>query len=129
MKFNNKEYHRQYYLKNKEKILARSREHYRKNKQKINERNRLYRKSKHGRIILLAKKFSVSYNEALRLLNIQRCEICGSGEVMATDHCHICNKVRGRLCYRCNRAIGALGDTVDLLEKAVEYLKTHTHKY
>lgn len=38
------------------------------------------------------------------------------------DHCHTTGKVRGLLCDACNRAIGLLKDSPDLLNKAIHYL-------
>lgn len=38
------------------------------------------------------------------------------------DHCHATGKVRGLLCDACNRAIGLLKDSPDLLNKAISYL-------
>jgi hypothetical protein len=65
-----------------------------------------------------------------------KCAICGTsnpvGEgnttkrltfAFAVDHCHATGKVRGLLCNPCNRGIGFLKDDVDLLAKAIKYLK------
>lgn len=57
------------------------------------------------------------------------CWVCGKKETtkdgyLHVDHCHKTGKVRGLLCGLCNRGIGALGDSIELLEKAIEYLKT-----
>ena len=57
------------------------------------------------------------------------CWICGKEETtkdgfLHVDHCHKTGKIRGLLCGLCNRGIGSLGDSLELLEKAVEYLKT-----
>lgn len=62
-----------------------------------------------------------------------RCDICGKEETaigshgavksLAVDHDHATGLVRGLLCNNCNRALGLFGDSVDLLLKAVEYLK------
>jgi hypothetical protein len=38
------------------------------------------------------------------------------------DHDHETGKVRGRLCYRCNTALGKLGDTEDSIRKVFEYV-------
>jgi hypothetical protein len=42
---------------------------------------------------------------------------------LSVDHCHTTGRVRGLLCHRCNRAIGLLGDSVDLLRQAIDYLE------
>lgn len=47
----------------------------------------------------------------------------GETKELAVDHCHETGRIRGLLCNNCNRAIGLLGDSVELLLKAVEYLK------
>lgn len=39
------------------------------------------------------------------------------------DHCHRSGKVRGILCAVCNKGLGLFYDRVDLLEKAIKYLK------
>ena len=62
-----------------------------------------------------------------------KCAICDKEETsihsltgtmfsLSIDHDHTTGKVRGLLCNRCNRAIGMLGDDVDTLLKAVDYL-------
>lgn len=42
---------------------------------------------------------------------------------LAVDHCHKTGKVRGLLCYNCNRGIGLLKDDYDIVQRAAEYLK------
>lgn len=60
-----------------------------------------------------------------------KCAICDKditffkteGKTMAyLDHCHKTGKIRGFLCPQCNTAIGLLGDTIEGLTKAIEYL-------
>jgi hypothetical protein len=59
-----------------------------------------------------------------------RCGICGkepSGEwhgdrMLNVDHNHETGEVRGLLCNQCNRAIGLLGDPVEKMQAAVDYL-------
>ena len=42
---------------------------------------------------------------------------------LAVDHCHETGKIRGLLCFKCNTGIGALGDSVEGLERALAYLR------
>lgn len=61
----------------------------------------------------------------------ERCKICGVGVGhgdnyrLAVDHCHTTGKIRGLLCNRCNRGIGFLQDDIQILEKAIEYLRSY----
>lgn len=41
------------------------------------------------------------------------------------DHCHDSLKVRGILCGNCNIMLGKAMDQIEILENAIEYLKTH----
>lgn len=88
------------------------------------------RESKHG----------LSVNELNAILNEQdgRCAICKrmfhADETPCVDHDHRCCSgrrscgkcVRGLLCSNCNAGIGMLGDNVDVLSNAVEYLAART---
>ncbi len=58
------------------------------------------------------------------------CLICKeppSGRVirLAVDHNHETGQVRGLLCVDCNNGIGRLGDSIELLESAIEYLSNY----
>ena len=53
-----------------------------------------------------------------------KCAICGIyKEVLDVDHCHKSNKVRKLLCNICNKGLGSFGDNIELMEKAISYLK------
>ncbi len=78
------------------------------------------------------KKYGLSEAEYNTLLarSDNRCEICNSPPkkyALSIDHDHKTGKVRGLLCYVCNKLlIGRLGDREDSVElylKASEYLK------
>lgn len=57
-----------------------------------------------------------------------QCPIClhflDGGKTPCIDHCHSTGVVRGVLCRRCNAAVGALGDDIAGLERALAYLKS-----
>ena len=53
------------------------------------------------------------------------CDCCGrrSEKSLVLDHCHVNNTFRGWLCEECNFGIGKLGDDIDGVKRAIEYLK------
>lgn len=84
----------------------------------------------------LRKTFGISlerYNEMLAEQG-SVCAICGEPESierngkprrLAVDHCHDSKKVRGLLCGNCNPMIGYAKDNIQVLTKAIEYLRSH----
>jgi len=86
------------------------------------------------------KRIKVSKKEYLELLNEQKelCKICGLPETskstrpdsqkinkrLAIDHCHKTNKIRGLLCHKCNGMIAFAKDSIDILQSAINYLKS-----
>lgn len=64
------------------------------------------------------------------LLNEQdnSCAICHrpfSAKGVSTprvDHCHNTGDIRGLLCHTCNAGLGQLGDTIERLRAALDYL-------
>ncbi len=57
-----------------------------------------------------------------------RCAICGKHQselkrALHIDHNHETKKVRGLLCMPCNSLLGYSYDNVEILKKAIEYLK------
>lgn len=83
----------------------------------------------------LVKRYGINEEIYQQILKKQegKCAICGSKKAtpidyknapqrLAVDHCHKTGKVRGLLCFSCNRALGYLKDDITLLKKAIEYL-------
>jgi hypothetical protein len=56
------------------------------------------------------------------------CACCGKVSPLNVDHCHSSGTVRGLLCTNCNIALGHFKDDVDLIRKAIAYLKHHGAK-
>lgn len=60
------------------------------------------------------------------------CDICGTdkhdGKGWQVDHDHTTGHLRGVLCFKCNTALGKLGDSVEGLMRAVRYLEQANHK-
>lgn len=56
-----------------------------------------------------------------------RCAICfreeKKGKALAADHDHQSGRIRGLLCYKCNLAIGLLGDDPEIVLQASVYLR------
>lgn len=56
-----------------------------------------------------------------------RCYICAAAcpsvKVLAVDHCHVTGRVRGLLCWNCNRGIGSFQDSPNFLRAAADYLE------
>jgi len=84
-------------------------------------------------------KYGLRVNEYEEMLEKQNysCAICktknpagegiNTGRLLsfAVDHNHTTGKNRGLLCNLCNRGIGFLKDSEEILQAAVDYLKYH----
>lgn len=130
--------HRLKYLRNREKILRRTREYSAKHRPWINAsakarallRNpeEFYRKSKahnlHASFGMTLEQFS-----SLVAACGGKCQICRRPETnprrksLSIDHCHASGMIRGLLCSRCNLAIGLFRDDPITIRSAVEYLE------
>jgi hypothetical protein len=53
------------------------------------------------------------------------CQCCKRVSTLCYDHDHTTMVFRGVLCKNCNAGIGLLGDSVEGVEKALNYLKEH----
>jgi hypothetical protein len=62
-----------------------------------------------------------------------KCALCGNlpkkGDELVFDHCHKTNTFRGYLHNSCNRSLGALGDDVKSLIRAINFLNMYEKKY
>lgn len=140
---------KEYYQKNREKILAKMktpevkerinikrREYYQKNKEKISAYTKGrrhcgykkygYRYDNHKRY----KKYKLTIQDVENMLLKQnnKCFICQkefTNNNYKIDHCHKSGLVRGLLCHLCNSAIGFLKDDTENLKRAIEYLKKY----
>lgn len=45
---------------------------------------------------------------------------------LAIDHCHTSDKIRGLLCKMCNYGLGNFKDSIELLQAAIDYLKSYS---
>lgn len=86
-----------------------------------------------NRVNDLRSKYGLTVKEHDEILASQgfKCAICRTenpggrnfNKRFQVDHCHETGRVRGLICWSCNVGLGKLGDTVESLERAVEYLK------
>jgi hypothetical protein len=85
---------------------------------------------KNQRASSLRNSYGITPEDYERMYEEQegRCGCCGEPSketYLCVDHCHSTKEVRGLLCRMCNKSIGGLGDTVEGLQKAIDYLNTH----
>lgn len=127
---------RAYYLKNRDKFLARNKAYYEQNKDRfyINNRNyylnNLGRVRKYNRNSYLSRTHKLTLEEFEALLSQQGnvCAICGTDTpgggraVFSVDHDHETGQIRGLLCHGCNVGLGHFLDDPQLLLKAADYL-------
>lgn len=135
-----REKERQYRIRNKDKIAERSKAWYEANREKYGRKKRIKivrtieEELRQRRNWVLKNKYGISFTDYEYLFEKQKgvCAICGeppdggeSTKMLCVDHCHKTGKVRGLLCHKHNSAIGLLGDNVELVRKALEYLLTN----
>lgn len=120
----------EYYKGNKKKISIKGKAYYKLNKKEVNKRNRENHIKNKERDDFMARihHYNLSEVEFKALWEKQKgyCAICGvslKGNKYHIDHDHMTEKVRGILCTKCNRGIGLLKDSVELLSNAVRYLE------
>lgn len=79
----------------------------------------------------LKYKFGITEEQYDKMLADQQncCAICKSSESgdkrssrLSVDHCHSTGKIRGLLCSACNKAIGLMGESQEILGSAIRYL-------
>lgn len=101
--------------------MKNSRQHYKNNRS-------------HAQSTKLFKKYGITLADFNLLLAAQNgvCKLCKKEEknprkfgiqLLAVDHCHKTNKIRGLLCSLCNRGLGFFGDDPHILRAAASYLE------
>lgn len=104
-----------------------SKEWYQKNKERKRELSQKYKHIKKSQD--LERTYGITMDEYKQMLEDQNhvCKICSkpqsTNRSLCVDHCHTTGKVRGLLCDSCNRGLGMLGDNVESLSTALQYLK------
>lgn len=138
--FNQKEWGKKYYLKNRNKIINYAINRYKniteEQKIKRKEYKKKYNNSLEGKIMHNKNshknninKYKISFSEYQNLVQKQNnlCAICNekclTGNNLSIDHNHITGKIRGLLCRKCNTGLGMFNDNIIYLNNAMEYLK------
>jgi len=76
----------------------------------------------------LKRKYGITVAEYEEQLTQQngKCYICkrpcATGKRLAVDHDHHTNRIRGLLCYRCNRFLISHNDDPEILQRVFDYL-------
>lgn len=81
--------------------------------------------------IALRYSFGITLEQYNQLFTQQegKCAICDKHQLnekkaLAVDHDHSNGVIRGLLCQNCNKGIGNLQDSIEILESSIEYLLT-----
>ena len=87
----------------------------------MSPRARHLRKQKDAR-----RRYGLSREARLALFEASDglCALCYDAPATVVDHDHETGAVRGALCSGCNTGLGRLGDSVNGLRQAIEYLET-----
>ena len=129
-----KKYEQKYKLKNKEKQREQNKIWRQQNKEKLKDYMSDYVKTDDAIVSRKERRWkeegiNISYKEYMQISKKQndKCKICDKteeqiGKSLSVDHCHTTGSIRGLLCYKCNLALGHLEDSVDRLQKAIDYL-------
>ena len=95
---------------------------------KLNNPERMASERRRG---MLKRNYGLTVEQYNEMLESQGngCAICGSETGgrkdvtrLAVDHCHNSGQIRGLLCVNCNNGLGRFKDSIELLEKAIDYL-------
>jgi DNA repair exonuclease SbcCD ATPase subunit len=135
-----KQSRKDYYEKNKEEVKQKTREWSKNNRERKSIVSAIWAKENQDKVLnSRMKRFGISafeYNEMLKKQG-GKCVICGTTEPggrgrFNVDHDHEVEKatgkikIRGLLCVSCNRGLGYMRDSQDILKSAIEYLNNNS---
>ena len=75
----------------------------------------------------MRRKYGITIYQFNRMVEEQdgRCKICWHVPTkFQIDHCHKTGRVRGLLCWRCNRGLGFFYEVPDMFARAASYLSS-----
>ncbi len=137
-KFCRREDSREYREENREHVRQSQMDWVKKNPGKVNVSNRNWRGANRFSVAMqqsrsVAKKRGYlpcsATAEEIEYAFTGKCEMCGVPEMelnkkLQMDHNHETGEFRGFLCGKCNKALGLLNDSRELLTNALRYLTT-----
>lgn len=129
-----------YYQRNKDKIKDKMKKEYHKDPEKHQTRARNWRQENKELVKKIRRKTNLkcAYNltvEDYAILLQNQCGVCcickqpettiveNALMPLSVDHDHKTGKVRGLLCFKCNRGLGQFNDSPVLLRTAADYLE------
>lgn len=79
-------------------------------------------------------RYGITLKDYFKMYKEQKgeCPICltskpiSGNDKMVVDHCHETNRVRGLLCHSCNTNLGKFKDSIEVLQRAIDYLSVHS---
>lgn len=142
-----REYHRKYYVENREVMRARMKLWREKNIDQYRARSRAYRERNREEIEAKRReqrklnpkyfndqkrrsKYGLEAEQYDAMLKSQKhcCAVCGEKRKLVVDHNHQTNAVRELVCSPCNTAIGLLQEDTKRIWRVVEYLTFHKRR-
>ncbi len=121
---------KKWYIKNREKVIAKSRAWRESNKERYEawhkEYRKLNRRQKKDYDLRRLYDITIDIYEYIEEHQGGLCAVCRKpGKRLFVDHCHKTNKVRGLLCSACNFAAGNLEDDLGRILRLHDYIKAH----
>ena len=114
-------------------VTAWQREHYQNNRQKYIDKSKRWKEANETPLQRRQKAYGLTNEEWNTLVDKYdgMCWLCQESPGTVIDHDHSCcgpkrscgKCVRGYLCQKCNSGLGFLGDNLERLKRAVEYLE------
>lgn len=98
------------------------------NRNRVNEVARIYHAKPENYLRMRLQRYNLTAEQYNQMIKDQdnKCKICFKGpskdKPLVIDHNHVTSKVRGLLCYGCNRLM-VLIDNAELLKRALAYAK------
>lgn len=127
----NPNYHKEWREKNRESRRETEIKYREQHREELIERARERRKRYPEKARAATRKYAYGLSdEQVQAITDEQgghCAICGKANhrALCLDHCHSTGKVRGLLCDRCNVGLARFGDSIENLQRAIDYLRHH----